>query len=125
MICMLNVGALYPENGYSENESDYFGYSNFKVAPKLGFKTNISVGLSYTLFKNFAFKSLFGVCRSSWNYAKTGISFSKYGILGIDSFRGVRSVNTIKQNLILLNGISISMIFYKLLKTETTNYIKK
>lgn len=139
---MLNAGALYPEHGYSENKSDYFGYSNFDIAPKLGYNTNIAIGLSYKLFKKFAIESLFGVGRSSSNYTKTGSGFSKYGIIGPDSFRGVINENKIEQNLVLLNGItfsnpyklknkfyfsnyiSISMIFSKLLKTETIDYSK-
>lgn len=142
LICMLNAGALYPEHGYSENKSDYSGYSNFEVAPKLGYNTNISVGLSYALSRNFDIESLFGVGRSSSNYTKTGISFSKYGIVGPDSFRGIINENRIEQYLVLLNGItfsnpqkiknkiyfsnyiSISMIFSKLLKREVIDFTK-
>lgn len=142
LLCMANFGALYPEHSYTENKSDNLGYSTFNVTPKLGYNTNIAIGISYKLIKECSIESLLGIGSSSSNYTKTGYSFSKYGIIGPDSFRGVINEKSIEQNLILLNGItfsnsnksknklyfsnyiSISMIFNKLLETETIDNIK-
>jgi hypothetical protein len=103
---------------------------------------NIAIGLSYKLINIIAIESLFGVGRSSSNYTKSGASFSKYGIVGPDSFRGIINENKIEQYLILLKGItfsnrsklknkvyfsnyiSILIHFSKRLKTETIDYSK-